>query len=61
MRGSDPYLADPGSNIESSVSGSMPVCADLADQQSVKRGNAWKNGGTSGHCSELGLKHFLVW
>lgn len=36
MRGSDPYLADSGSNIESSVSGSMPVCADLADQQSVK-------------------------
>ena len=55
--GSDPYLADPGSNIESSVSGSMPVCADLADQQSVKRGNAWKNGGTSGHCSELGIEN----
>ena len=48
---------DPGSNIESSVSGSMPVCADLADQQSVKRGNAWKNGGTSGHCSELGIEN----
>lgn len=46
-----------GSNIESSVSGSMPVCADLADQQSVKRGNAWKNGGTSGHCSELGIEN----
>ena len=35
----------------------MPVCADLADQQSVKRGNAWKNGGTSGHCSELGIEN----